>query len=159
MARVQEEIQQRAIVATVADPPVPSPGNLVVQILMMTLGGVPSLLVNIPVIEVDDQHDSFFSPRVGSVYDAFGLPTAKVKKKVHAIEEILKEMEGSNALGLDATKMCLVPGVRIPAKFKVQDFEKYKGESDPRTHIRPTAERWSRIPMMRDFSCISFRTV
>lgn len=32
--------------------------------------------------------------------------------------------------------MCLVLGVVIPAKFKVPDFEKYKGESDPRTHIR-----------------------
>lgn len=32
--------------------------------------------------------------------------------------------------------MCLVPGVRIPAKFKVPNFEKYKRASDPRTHIR-----------------------
>lgn len=32
-------------------------------------------------------------------------------------------MEGSNVIGLDAAEMC-------------PDFEKYKGDSDPRTHIR-----------------------
>lgn len=48
----------------------------------------------------------------------------------------MKVIEGSNDIGLDAAKMCLVPGVVIPAKFKVPDFEKYKGASDPRMHIR-----------------------
>ncbi|XP_050875647.1 uncharacterized protein LOC127079285 [Lathyrus oleraceus] len=101
----------------------------------MTPYSVSQLLVNPPVIEMDDKHEAFFSPRVGSVYDAFSPPTAEVEKKVRAIEEKLKTMEGSNALGLDVAEMCLVPGVRIPAKFKVPDFEKYKGERDPRTHI------------------------
>ena len=45
-------------------------------------------------------------------------------------------MESTDVLGLDTTEMCLVPGVVILAKFKVPDFEKYKGNSDPRTHIR-----------------------
>lgn len=45
-------------------------------------------------------------------------------------------MEGSNTIGLDAAEMCLVPTVVIPAKFKVLDFEKYKGAGDLRTHIR-----------------------
>lgn len=37
-------------------------------------------------------------------------------------------------LGLDTMEMCLVLGVVIPVKFKVP--KKYKGNSDPRTHIR-----------------------
>ncbi|XP_050909411.1 uncharacterized protein LOC127123211 [Lathyrus oleraceus] len=45
-------------------------------------------------------------------------------------------MEGFDALGLDASEMCLIPGIVIPAKFKVPNFQKYKGASDPRTHIR-----------------------
>ncbi|XP_050908581.1 uncharacterized protein LOC127122258 [Lathyrus oleraceus] len=45
-------------------------------------------------------------------------------------------MESTDALGLDTAEMCLVPGVVIPSKFKVPDFEKYKGNSDPMTHIR-----------------------
>lgn len=36
-------------------------------------------------------------------------------------------MEGSDALGLYTVEMCLVPGVVIPAKFKVLDFESIKG--------------------------------
>lgn len=45
-------------------------------------------------------------------------------------------MESTNILVLNAAKICLVPGVIIPSKFKVLDFEKYKGVGDPRTHIR-----------------------
>lgn len=48
----------------------------------------------------------------------------------------MKVMENTDPLGLDAVEMCLVPSVVIPAKFKVPDFEKYKGANDRRTHIR-----------------------
>ncbi|KAI5444251.1 hypothetical protein KIW84_012756 [Lathyrus oleraceus] len=41
-----------------------------------------------------------------------------------------------DALGLDAAEMCLVPGVVIPSKFKVLYYERYKGNINPRTHIR-----------------------
>ena len=54
---------------------------------------------------------------------------------VRAIEEKLKAMETINALGLDAVEMCLAPGMVIPAKFKVPNFEKYKGASDPRKMV------------------------
>ncbi|XP_050909058.1 uncharacterized protein LOC127122819 [Lathyrus oleraceus] len=57
-------------------------------------------------------------------------------KKVKAIEEKLKAMESTDALGLDAAEICLVPGVVISSKFKVLDFEKYKENSDPKNHIR-----------------------
>lgn len=50
--------------------------------------------------------------------------------------ERMKVMEGSNAFGLDAANMCLVPGVKILVKFKVPNFEKYRGVNCPRTHIR-----------------------
>lgn len=31
--------------------------------------------------------------------------------------------------------MCLVPDVKMPAKFKLPEFEKYKGNSCPQTHL------------------------
>ena len=31
--------------------------------------------------------------------------------------------------------MCLVPNVKIPAKFKVPKFENYKGNTFPRAHL------------------------
>ena len=32
--------------------------------------------------------------------------------------------------------MCLVPGIKISAKLKVPNFERYKGINCPKTHVR-----------------------
>ena len=53
-----------------------------------------------------------------------------------ALEERLKAVEGFDAFELDALEMGLVPDVVIPPKFKVPDFEKYKGLTCPRNHLR-----------------------
>lgn len=116
--------------------PVPTQGNNPIHIPVGALGGVTLVVLNPPIIEVDDQQDAFFSPRVSSAYEAFGPPANEVEKKVKAIKEKLRAMEGSDALGINVVEMCLVPRVVIPTKFKVPNFEKYKGASDPRTHIR-----------------------
>lgn len=114
-----------------ANPPLVSPpplgGGPVNQDCM------PTIILS--AIEVDDQHNIFFSPTDESTYDAFGPLTAEVEKKVCALEEEMKAMEGSNAFELDAADMCLVPSVEVPAKFKVPNFKKYKGVSCHRTHI------------------------
>lgn len=102
----------------------------------MTPSGVPPPVINPLVIEIDDQQDAFFSSRSGSIYDDIGLPTAEVENKVRDIEQKLKVMEGFNVIGTYSAEICLVPNVRIPVKLKVPDFEKYKGESDSRIHIR-----------------------
>lgn len=48
----------------------------------------------------------------------------------------MKAMEGFGTFGLEAADMCLVPGVKIPTKFKVPVFEKYKGDNCLITHVR-----------------------
>ncbi|MCI24356.1 gag-protease polyprotein, partial [Trifolium medium] len=53
-----------------------------------------------------------------------------------ALEERLKVVEGFSVYGVDALDMCLVSDVVIPPKFKVSDFEKYKGIHFPRNHLR-----------------------
>ena len=53
----------------------------------------------------------------------------------HALEERLRAMEGIKASGFNTAAMCLVPGVVIPPKFKVLEFDKYKGTSCPETHL------------------------
>lgn len=116
--------------------PPPSPPQVDLPIHIGAPGGVPHVNLHPPVVEIDNQPDAFFSPRVAYQYDAFGPTTNEVEKKVNAIEDKLRAMESTYTLGLDATKMFLVPGVLILAKFKVLDFEKYKGNSDPRTHIK-----------------------
>ena len=78
---------------------------------------------------VDDQEDVF------SMRDVLELPV-EAERKFQLFEERLKAMENSGISGIDLTDMGLVPGLRIPPKFKVPDFDKYKGTTCPKTHVR-----------------------
>lgn len=70
----------------------------------------------------------------------------------------MKTMEGPSTFGLDAVAMCIVPGVQIPAKYKVPSFEKYKGAAAPERTSEHTAGRWLRTLVMRNYSCTSYKT-
>lgn len=45
-------------------------------------------------------------------------------------------VEGQGVLGIDVTDMGLVPGVRVPPKFKVPVFDKYVGTTCLKTYVR-----------------------
>ena len=45
--------------------------------------------------------------------------------------------------GKNTYDLCLVPNVNIPYKFKVPDFEKYKGRSCPLSHLVMYARKMS----------------
>lgn len=51
------------------------------------------------------------------------------------LEKRLKDVEGHNLFALDAIYMCFVPDVTLPPKFKVSDFEKYKGLIYPKGRL------------------------
>ena len=36
----------------------------------------------------------------------------------------------------DMAELCLVPNIVIPLKFKVLDFDKYKGTTCPKNHLK-----------------------
>ncbi|CAJ2662222.1 unnamed protein product [Trifolium pratense] len=55
-------------------------------------------------------------------------------QKFKAIEDRLSMMEGGGD-PLDLANMCLVPDLVLPPKFKVPDFERYKGLSCPKNHL------------------------
>lgn len=57
-------------------------------------------------------------------------------KPYKILEERLKVVKGFNIFGVDAMGVCLVPDVVIPQKFKTSEFEKYKGVSCPKNHLR-----------------------
>lgn len=101
------------------------------------------------VFEVDDHNDAFFNPRDESIYDAFGQTSVKIERKLRAIEEKMKAMEGSNSFGLDTAKMFLVSGVQISAKLKVHSSEKNKGVSCPKLMFEHTTGRWLRTIMIK----------
>src|ERR1051325_232021 len=55
----------------------------------------------------------------------------------------IKTIRGKELFGKNAQDLCLVPRIRIPAKFKVPDFEKYKGNSCPQSHLTMYARKMS----------------
>ena len=53
------------------------------------------------------------------------------------MEERLRAIEGGwNYAFADMAELCLVPDVIIPPKFKVPDFDKYKGTTCPKNHLK-----------------------
>ncbi|XP_058784691.1 uncharacterized protein LOC131659530 [Vicia villosa] len=57
-------------------------------------------------------------------------------ERYRLIEERLRAVEGKGVLGMDINDLGLVPGVRIPPKFKVPSFDKYNGTTCPMTHVK-----------------------
>jgi len=58
------------------------------------------------------------------------------KSKLEILEERLQMIEGASACEFgDVAGLCLVPDVVIPPKFKVPEFEKYKGATCPKSHL------------------------
>ena len=58
-------------------------------------------------------------------------------EKFDHIKERLRAIEGSRDCPfVDMAKLCLVPDVIIPPKFKVSDFDKYKGTTCPKNHLK-----------------------
>lgn len=55
----------------------------------------------------------------------------------------IKALRGKDLFGKNTHDLFLVPNVKIPAKFKVPDFEKYKGDSCPRSHLTMYARKMS----------------
>ncbi|XP_050915560.1 uncharacterized protein LOC127130632 [Lathyrus oleraceus] len=53
-------------------------------------------------------------------------------ERLHALEERVRAMDMNDNL---RHNMCLVLGLVIPPKFKVPNFEKYKGDNCPRNHL------------------------
>ena len=59
------------------------------------------------------------------------------KGKLDHIEERLRAVEGGGDYAFaDMEDLCLVPDVVIPPKFKVLDFDKYKGTTCPKNHLK-----------------------
>ena len=59
------------------------------------------------------------------------------REKIDRINDRLRAIEGFGDYPFtDMTKFCLVPDVVIPPKFKVPDFDKYKGTTCPKNHLK-----------------------
>ena len=56
-----------------------------------------------------------------------------MKADMEAMKEQMTTMIEAIA---DTTELCLVPDMVIPPKFKVSDFNKYKGTTYPKNHLK-----------------------
>ena len=65
------------------------------------------------------------------------------QEQFSAMQKELQAIRGQELFGKDAADLCLVPNVQIPHKFKVPDFEKYKGNSCPQSHLIMYARKMS----------------
>jgi len=59
----------------------------------------------------------------------------ELKKKLDGLQLELKALRGKDWFGKNAYDLCLVPNVVIQLKFKVPDFEKYKGKTCHEIHL------------------------
>jgi len=59
----------------------------------------------------------------------------ELKIKFDRIQLELKALRGKELFGKNAYDLCLVPNVVIPPKFKIPNFEKYKGNTCPEIHL------------------------
>src|SRR4051812_19930210 len=66
-----------------------------------------------------------------------------LQEQFNKIQLEVKAIRGKDLFGKNAQELCLVPSVQIPAKFKVPDFEKYKGSSFPQSHLVMYARKTS----------------
>jgi len=70
------------------------------------------------------------------------IPFSKDKGKIDLLEERLRAVEGlDNYPFSDLADLCLVLDIIIPPKFKVPDFDKYKGTTCPKSHLRMYCRR------------------
>ncbi|KAJ9182322.1 hypothetical protein P3X46_006326 [Hevea brasiliensis] len=72
----------------------------------------------------------------GGVSFAAGENKTRENEKLSTLEERLRAIEGLNMYGsVNVASLRLVPDVVVPPKFKVPDFNKYIGNSDPHIHL------------------------
>jgi len=79
------------------------------------------------------------SPVITTLHSVRGEGTSTVleKERIEHMEERLRAIEGGgNYAFADMVELCLVPDVVIPPKFKVADFDKYKGTTCPKNHLK-----------------------
>jgi len=66
-----------------------------------------------------------------------GPSTVLEKERIEHMEERLRAIEGGGNYDFaDMAELCLVADVVIPPKFKVPDFDKYKGTTCPKNHLK-----------------------
>ena len=83
----------------------------------------------------------------------------KADKKLRMLEECMRAFLNQGAMGLDMSDLGLVPGVKVPLKFKVLDFSNTRVSLVLGHMSNPITEGCSRILVTRNYLCIFSKTI
>ncbi|KAI5433903.1 hypothetical protein KIW84_020946 [Lathyrus oleraceus] len=67
----------------------------------------------------------------------------EIKDQFLELRKELKTLRGKDLFGKSVAEMCLVPNIKIPVKFRISNFEKYKGNTFPMSHLVMYARKMS----------------
>ncbi|RDX98474.1 hypothetical protein CR513_18594, partial [Mucuna pruriens] len=83
------------------------------------------------------------------------------KNRLQLLEERLKTIEGAYYHAFNVANLCLIPNVIIPSKFKLPEFDKYKGNMCPKNHliIKPYGSYSKLIYELRARMCANMEEV
>ncbi|GAU42099.1 hypothetical protein TSUD_134830 [Trifolium subterraneum] len=111
--------------------PIPQLGNTLPQV---------TAIVSAPLVHTIQQTQMpiFHAESVGG-YDRVD----DLQIKYDEMQKEMRALRGKDLFGQDAHELCLVPDVVVPHKFKVPDFEKYKGSTCPKAHLIMYARKMS----------------
>jgi hypothetical protein len=118
-------------------PDIPAPTFASMSASSPVLAAAPPVVHTIPRVDDTIYHsEPSEGPDVNEKMDAMNDQFLELHKE-------LKTLRGKDLFGKSAAELCLVPGVKIPIKFKVPDFEKYKGNTCPLAHLVMYARKMS----------------
>ncbi|CAL5193641.1 unnamed protein product [Lathyrus oleraceus] len=137
----EDNIQQTAVVENV----IPAPVNGPTQPQLVRTPVNNSIVQERHVVQDSSRHDAVeYHSFDFSVPDSHGTSLVvnaeqpqddEIAKGCRVLEKRLKAIEGKDTIGLNALDMCLVSDLVLPPKFKVPEFEKYKGDGCPKHHL------------------------
>lgn len=95
----------------------------------------PIIVITLPAVHVAAQVEDHMYHTAPSENPDVYERMDEFHDQFHDLQKDLKAMKGKNLFGKKAYDLCFVPNVTIPVKLKVLNFEKYKGNSCPQSHL------------------------
>ncbi|XP_058733002.1 uncharacterized protein LOC131604585 [Vicia villosa] len=102
---------------------IPVPQTTIPQAIMTT---APTTMNVIPV-----QNEQIFH---GAPSEGMGR-LEEFEDQFMEMQKEIKSLRGKDLFGKEVNDLCLVPNVRVPAKFRLPELEKYKGNSCLQSHL------------------------
>ena len=115
------------------------PSNFIPEGFAPTLSSIPAsspvlsvpppFVYTIPRVQDTIYHSELYEDP--NVYEKMD----EMKDQFLELRKELKTLRGKDLFGKSDVELCLVPNVKIPVKFKLPTFEKYKGNICPLIHL------------------------